>query len=780
MVEGVMNSTLFGLSRRAFLKTAAAVPVAASISSLASDVPVVEGAERRMGEWRDDAAGLPCYRYLGPLPFVSPSSKIGAAYLPEDPFFLLGNYRLTLMVHASGQYQVLSGERAWGRLNQGSKPWSGRNAAAVEAAGKRVELVGLHAAVAQAAEKLFGVGYAQYAYAPLPDLKVTRTISVLPSNKAGDGSSAFLVSVRMENAGAEAMEAAYLEDVGAQYSQIIAEWDADQKLVSYSSQAVRAADHVRSITQAKEPRPLLFSRGGRMSRFEGAPPSLFVRRIGGQNEAPPTLTAEKDSDGVLRLGIRAERKLPAGGRSVLHFLVGYVFSEAEIEPLAARITAAMGDGAEPYFQLEWNRVVPGLKDETDMEVRREMRWNAGVLEEMATWREYYDETVIPQGMVYDYEWGMMASSRDLAQQALPFCHTNPALARSTLRFIMKRTLPDGEIKLDDLGFGWCPHGPRLTSDQQLYFFLLLNEYLRVTGDKSILTERISYYPAENGGQATGLEHVRDAFLFLRDRIGTGRHGLMKLWNSDWNDMFFFWPTTAPYNYTFDTSESHMNTAMAVVILGDLAATLEKLDLEVLGLDSAELAGAVRQHGEGLREAYLRDWGERAFPRRMYFQGGQPVGETEMWLEPQGFTLLMPELPVERKRALYREIQERLLKGEAMGAKQIEKPIQKLETPAGSREDGGFWYALNGPLILGVASFAPEEAQKLLRRMSFANYRKHFPNYWTGHWTASDALDSASLPTEGLSLYLPWCAHAHAWPLYLYLRLRQGAGLPKTA
>jgi cellobiose phosphorylase len=393
---------------------------------------------------------------------------------------------------------------------------------------------------------------------------------------------------------------------------------------------------------------------------------------------------------------------------------------------------------------------------------------------MATYREYYDETVIPQGMVYDYGWGMMASSRDLAQQALPLCHTNPALARSTLRFIMKRTLPDGEIKLDDLGFGWAPHGPRLTSDQQLYFFLLLNEYLRVTGDKSILTDRISYYPAEKGGQGTGLEHVRDAFLFLRDRIGIGRHGLMKLWNSDWNDMFFFWPTTEPYNRIFDSSESHMNTAMAVVILADLASTLERLGLASSGED-AELTAALRQHREGLREAFMRDWGARPFPRRMYFQGGQPVGENDIWLEPQGFTLLIPELSADRKRALYKEIQERLMKGEAMGAKQLEKPIQKLETPPGSRENGGFWYALNGPLVLGVAGFDPQEAAKLLRRMTFANYQRRFPAYWTGQWTAADSLDSASLATEGLSVFIPYCAHAHAWPLYLYLRLREGEG-----
>ena len=765
-----MNSHLFERSRRAFLKTAAAVPVAASLPTLNAALPA-ETLEKRIGEWSDDAAGLPCYRYLGPLPFVSPSSRISAEYLPEDPFFLVGNYRLTLIVHASGQYQILSGERAWGRLNQGPQRWSGANDAAVEAGGKRVELVGLHCAAAEKAEKRFGVGYAQYQYAPLPDLAVTRTLSVLPSTKLNEGTSAFLVTVQLRNTGKEAMEAAYLEKVGAAYAQIFAEWDGDRNVVKYGSRVVRAAEHVRCIAEAKEPRPLLFSRGGRMSRFEGAPPSLFVKLIAGHSAVEQTLTVEKDSAGADRLGVRAECKLAAGQQMAFNFIVGYAFAEAEIDALAARMTAAMGDSA-PQFQQEWSGVVPGFKDETDSELRREMRWNAAVLEQMATWREYYDETVIPQGMVYDYGWGMMASSRDLAQQALAFCHTNPALARSTLRSIMKRTLPDGEIKLDDLGFGWCPHGPRLTSDQQLYFFLLLNEYLRVTGDKTILSERISYYPAENAGQGTGLEHVRDAFLFLRDRIGVGRHGLMKLWNSDWNDMFFFWPTTEPYNDIFDTSESHMNTAMAVVILADLATTLERLGMGASG-DGAELVAGLRQHREGLREAFLRDWGGRPFPRRMYFQGGKPVGEEEMWLEPQGFTLLIPEVSPERKRALYREIQERLMKGEALGAKQIEKPVHKGETPPGSRENGGFWYALNGPLVLGVAGFAPEEAQRLLRRMTFANYQRRFPGYWTGQWSACDSLDSASLATEGLSIYIPYCAHAHAWPLYLYLRLQEG-------
>ena len=77
----------------------------------------------------------------------------------------------------------------------------------------------------------------------------------------------------------------------------------------------------------------------------------------------------------------------------------------------------------------------------------------------------------PQGTVYDYQCVMVASNRDQAQHALHY----------------EAHVPDGEIKLDDLGYGWAPHSGRLTSDQQRYFLVLLNEYLRATGDASSST-----------------------------------------------------------------------------------------------------------------------------------------------------------------------------------------------------------------------------------------------------------------------------------------------------
>jgi cellobiose phosphorylase len=106
----------------------------------------------------------------------------------------------------------------------------------------------------------------------------------------------------------------------------------------------------------------------------------------------------------------------------------------------------------------------------------------------------------------------------------------------------------------------------------------------------------------------------------------------------------------------------------------------------------------------------------------------------------------------------------------MGPRQIERPKPNPVTPPGSRENGGFWYALNGPVVLGVATFDRAAAENLLRQMTFANFARHYPAYWTGQWSASDSLDSSLLKTSGLSIAIPWCAHAHAWPLYCYLRL----------
>jgi cellobiose phosphorylase len=755
------------LTRRGFLAGAGAL----AASSVLPGWTAAE--ESPVGEWLDDEAGLPCYRYTGALRFPNSPTENNSALLPDDPLFLLGNYRLTLFTHASGLYQILTGERAWGRMNQGDARYSGANQATVEAAGRTHQLIGVDAPAALAAAKHFGVGFARYDYTLSPALQVSRVLSVPPSTALSEGASAFLVQVCLRNTGSDPLDIRYSESCRARYQQIFSPWAVERHDIAWSADTPRTSGGKTALVSfTPHPRrKLAFPPAGQMCLLEQYPPALFVRSVAGDAQA----FARPDAAGAASVGAQWSGVLRPGEERELTFIIGYTrdASPSAIAALAARLRPASPHPPKrgSAFAAAWRKAIPAFASESDAVLRREMQWNAAALEAMATWREYYNETVVPQGTVYDYTWGIFASSRDLAQHALPLCHTNPAVARSVLRYLMKRTVPDGEIKLNDEGFGWSPSGAQQTSDQQLFFFLLLAEYLRVTHDVSVLRDQIEYYPRDCSGRDTGLAHVRQAFLFLRDRIGVGPHGIVRRWNSDWNDMFFFWPTTMPYNRMFEEGESHMNSAMAIVILGDLAHVLDAAQ-EPAALD---LAGAMREYRAQLLGSWMKDLGDRTFPRRAWTSYASALGENEMWLEPQGFALLIPEFNGERKHRLFAEVERRLLVNEAMGPRQIETPVQQPGTPAGTRENGGFWYALNGPLVLGVATFDPKAAEGLLRRMTFDHYARTFPGYWTGQWTASDSLDSSLVKTNGLSENMVWCAHAHAWPLYCWLRLRAPQG-----
>ncbi|HUB12016.1 MAG TPA: hypothetical protein VMB34_08665, partial [Acetobacteraceae bacterium] len=117
------------LTRRTFLARAGAL-AATSLAASATPSWAASGAPASsLGDWIEDDYGLPAYHYTGPMRFPNSPQRDGAPMIPDDPFFLTGNYRLTLFTHASGLYQILTGERAWGRMNQGDARWGGANSA---------------------------------------------------------------------------------------------------------------------------------------------------------------------------------------------------------------------------------------------------------------------------------------------------------------------------------------------------------------------------------------------------------------------------------------------------------------------------------------------------------------------------------------------------------------------------------------------------------------------------------------------------------------------------
>lgn len=735
--------------------------------------------ENTIGFWKKDAAGLPCFQYTGALPYEEYLANGQKVKLPEDPWFLLGNYQLTVFTHVSGEYELITGQRSWGRVNQGKEKNSGANRAELTINGKSYSLTGMNSLAADPSvcERSFGCGFADYAYL-IDGIKVSRRFSVKPSLSPYIGSSAMLCEVILTNTSDEEAELRYLEGVIANYKEIQYQQAPEGTgKVQYTYEAYQEAEKntVGVHIKAHFADPLLCARREDISLFEGFPPSLFMAGISNV----VTVNNEREL-----LGTYNGLLLP--GESIcLQMVIGYFFEHGVsnytdiMKDLSAYVSAKQ-ESLQSSFAKDWLKVLPAFENEKDEVLRDELRWHAYNLEAMATYSEFYKETKIPQGTCYDYSWGVHASARDNFQHALPLVYDNPALAKSVIRYMLKRTTPFGEIRLIEKGNGYADNERYFTSDQQLYFLLLISEYLRVTGDYRLLHEKVAPYPVTGQEEMTILEFVQKLYLFLRDTVNVGPHGLVRLLNSDWNDTVYY-VLKVPYNTVVLDGESHMNSAMAISILQTLIPTLRKIGLEEDFKDERDmivtLCDSMEVYRKEVLDAFFKDMGERTFPRRMYF-AGKPYGEENMFLEPQGFTLQIAELTIEQKKTLYNEMQKRVYAGEKLGAREQQMPeFEDDHYEKGSRENGGFWWALNGPIIVAVNEFDHKEAIRLLRNMSLNNYAKEFPKYWSSYWSAADNVESSLIIEEGLpdqsedySCIPVYCAHPHAWMVYCYYKL----------
>lgn len=745
-----------------------------------------------IGHWHFDADSLPLYHYTGAYPARALTRTGEDAQLPDDPCFILGNYRLTLFAHVSGRYQLITGERGWARLNHGGKN-QGFNQSTLRVApgnslgnAPALPLCGPEAAPSVACTaRAYGVGYARITHQAQHHLLVTKELAVTPSPALHAGNSAFLLTVTLHNSGARPLAVHYREEILANYT-LMNDQDfppgSPGRRVDYPNRL--DVDPTRSLALADiafQPAQLLLPPTSPDESYthDIAPPLLFLHAapVPGANVSVSSLrTAAGDI-----LSGEAALVLAPGESRVLRFVIGFSFDRtpAVIDRQITELLAlpAPQPDAGPCSPA-WHAALPDFHDEPDAVLRREMLWNAYVLLALATYSQYFKETFVPQGTVYAYHQGFNASNRDHLQHLLPLIHTRPDLAKSCLRHAMKHSLHDGEIKRQNIGYGYSDPGIYMESDPQLYMFMAVAEYLRITRDHAFLDDEIRYYPMESGRTDTVLTLLAKHFIYLRDTVRTGRHGLVRMLNSDWSDSFFH--RHSP-NIHLWSAESHMNSTMALAVLPSF---LRELQTYAAAPDRAladQLIAGLDAYHTALHAAVMRDLEGRTFAPRCYLgdsdQTALHFGVDTLCLEAQPFLLLAENFPVERKRALYAEIRARVLDMEKFGARTREVPLWGGE---GRGEDGGIWFSHQGPLIAGVATFDRAEAMCLLRALTFDAYARHYPDYWMGHWTTADSLESTLSSREGLyhfwlpDAFQPFCAHAHAWQLYCYCQLRQNS------
>jgi cellobiose phosphorylase len=745
--------------------------------------------QSNLGYWDKDGDGLPFFTYTADLPYRQQDRAQNPVALAEDPAFILGNYMFTMYPTASGKYQLLATQRALGRMNQGDEAVAGENGAFVVMPGNdTTALTGMNSPLLNESTRSFGVGYARYAY-NLPDgLGVERTLAVKPSPQPNEGVPGFLLTVNFKNNGKQPLNFTHHEYIRAAYTDILAMFEADWEKKDKSKIRISYAPEVR-IKEGKavkaDFKPVFADNDitnklvHEPSEFELHPPALFVSSAEAGQQVQFSSFSSRNAQNLMA---RQAITLQPGEEKHLKLIIGMSYDTPD-EAMEEYFQES--SGMATTFGQEWKSVLPSFPEaDTSVAYSQELIWHAYNLEAMAMYNRYFGETKIPQNTAYTTYWGRHSNARDHMQHILPLLYYNKPLAKSAMRYMMKRHLPTGEIVVIEKGYGIQTNEWLKTSDQQLYFFWLLAEYLRVTGDYDFLDEELPYYPFDSGQKGTVTERVGNALAYLQDSVGTGEHGVIKFRRHDWNDSgergLIQYYSHEEINAE---AESYLNTAMAAAVMPGL---VEQLRVAAAGVPEdkqrslADIIESLTGFSEKQKDIVVQILQKRPFLPRLQLHE-TVMGDSNMYLAPQGFALMIPDLELSVRKALLAEVDERLAQGEVMGARNLEISdiSQSNQRPAGSSAFGGFWYALNAPLVLGAIELDPSYAQNLLYKMSMVNFTRHFPDYWLGQWTQFPNTESSlmrateGLPPDGWIIYkFPgFSAHPHSWMLYCHYMLK---------
>ena len=788
-----MTDNMPEASRRAVLAGAGAMIAGAALAggtAWGGTGPAALASPSDLGGWLDDGRGLPAYQVTASLPLATVDAAGKAYPLDPDPFFILGNDRLTVFPKASGLYRLVSGERGWTRLNEppeGEAANGARLTLTRSGATTTHDLLGLSNVCADArrSRRQFGCGSARYELAPDKGIRVVRTLSLAPSGDQDRGEPAMVITVQIVNTGG-ACDFSYRESVLSRVALGI------ELGTPEAAKAVRFVNRVETDTsrsfvishataQADDPGILLGRNDA--NKYNLFPASLVLAYPpgAGQNHlSPATFGTRPAAEGATHLDAIVSGRLNKGESRTLVFVAGLAPDQdpGKVLAFAAKLGAPI-DGV--YFGADWQAALTTFAKVADPVFRRELTWNSHALLAMATYNSFYDETFIPQGMTYDYQMDLTAAPRDHLQHAMAAACFRPSLAKSTIRYVLSKMTEQGEIKYTDFGFGKTSNSAWNTSDQQLYLFQSVGEYLRMTGDLAFLDETTTYLPRQAGMTGTVLEKLERAMTYLREEVGTGPHGLVRLMNSDWSDMVYADRSVLRY---FFSAESHMNSAMVLAVMPNLARQVTAYADKGTGqaVVAKRLLASLNLYTDRIGQAFYADYGDRTFSRRLYFDGATPFGDDNMHAEPQALLLQAESFPVERKRVLWEEVQKRILDGEVVGPRQRQTPVEGGLIAPYVSENGGFWYTLAGQMITGLATFDTGAALSMLRMMTFDNFARHCPAYWTGLWSGPDTINAvpsgsiAGLPrpdNDGLwTRFASYCAHAHAWPIYTWSRIAE--------
>lgn len=479
--------------------------------------------------------------------------------------------------------------------------------------------------------------------------------------------------------------------------------------------------------------------------------------------------------------LEREFKLEPGTTQTLAFLYGYLPEGFTLDALVARHS---GDAAEALAQSSAKWKTGGVRLSVPVEpwVEREISWHNYYLRSAMTYDSFFREPILSQGCVYQYVFGFQGAARDPLQHTLPFIFSDPAIVRGIIRYTLKETQPDGSIPYGIVGSGVPMPSPFLPSDQEMWLLWAVSEYVLATRDKAFLEERIPLYPRQvaQAGDPTVGELAMRSFRHLVNVIGVGQHGLMRVLRGDWNDgIVENLVPAALKDEVAEKGESLLNSAMACYVLDHYARLLGYVG-------ESTVAEEAHAKAEAQRTALQAQWVGRWFSRAWLGPHLGWIGNDQLWLEPQPWSIIGGATTAEQRATLVKAIDEQVRKPSPIGAMIQSKGTPAFGSPIGTLENGGVWPSINGTLIWALAMQDGTMAWDEWKKNSLACHANAYPNIWYGIWSGPDFFRSVLSPYPGETQFSDpnssdpkersgwdyfWtdfpvaCLHQHAWPLY---------------
>ncbi len=325
---------------------------------------------------------------------------------------------------------------------------------------------------------------------------------------------------------------------------------------------------------------------------------------------------------------------PNGTENIL-FILGIVKKKSEVKPIIHKYKNYSNIEIELLKLKEaWKSYLEKIIVETPDEDFNSIIniWNPYQCKTTFDWARYasFYETGIGRGIGF----------RDSSQDTLAICHALPKMVRQRLLDLTKNQFENGKVYhvyFPLSGEGNYPDyvNPlmKFFSDDHLWLIIAVSNYIKETGDMSILREEVEFV---EGSKAPLYDHLKRAIEFTNNHMGP--HGFPLIGTADWNDSLQLHGPNKSGESVWVAMQFHK-------ALLDLEELAKEYNHNKDATNYTNLAKRINEHIN--KHAWDGQWYIRAFTDNGEIIGSEKNNEGKIFLNTQSWAVYSKVAPVDR-------------------------------------------------------------------------------------------------------------------------------------